>query len=279
MKKTYLNIALALTVAAVTFIGSTTVAQAKEQDLSWTVTYNGGESFSTTGEGANKSTIEDAMPGDTLTYNVTYANNATTAQDFYLSTSVLSSLEDNSINGGSSSATGGAYTYKITYTAPGKGAKTIFDSETIGGDNTAKEGLNQASGSNGSFVNVGTLAQGQSGVVTLTIKLDGNTQDNSYMATLAKLGFQFGTVEAGTDTGENKLIYKANEIVKNVTYKIPGGSEIVYIEDDAVALDGGNPQTGDSIIPLMICAIALLIGIGFIAWYFILTRREKEEVA
>ena len=75
-------------------------------------------------------------------------------------------------------------------------------------------------------------------------------------------------------------IENSTTVNKHVVYKIPGGKEIIYIDDDTlVPLSGGNPRTGDSVLPLVFCGIALLIGLALIMWYFRMTRDEKEEVA
>ncbi|MCR5416190.1 MAG: hypothetical protein K6E79_05280 [Pseudobutyrivibrio sp.] len=277
MKKLKFNMVLALSLLVAGLGINNMTAEAGTSKLEWTVQYNGGNSFETLGKDAQKSTLENVMPGDTLQYVVTYKNASTTTNDFYLNAEILSSLEDNSND--DTTAQGGAYSYKVSYDLNGT-TTTVFDSETVGGDSTEVAGLDQAK-SNGAYVNVGQLAAGQSGVVTIEIQLDGNSQDNSYMEKFAQLSVQFAVQDSAENNGEHTIINKENTVTKYTTYKIPGGTEIVYIDDDTlVPLAGGsNPQTGDSIVPLVVCGIALLVGIAFILLYFKMTRDEKEEVA
>lgn len=282
MKKVYLNMVLALTVLVAGFGLNNIKADAATQGLEWTVQYNGGDNFSTLGKDAAKTTIENAMPGDTLQYVVTYANSADSGvtSNFYLNAEVISSLEDNKMDGANTTknAAGGAYAFSVVYDCKGE-KETIYDSETVGGDSVVSAGLNQTKQGN-AYVQVGTLAPGESGVVTITIALDGNSQDNSYMEKIAKMNVQFAVQDVNDPGFKDDRIEKSSTVEKHVVYKIPGGKEIIYIDDDTlVPLSGGNPRTGDSILPLVFCGIALLIGLALIMWYFRMTRDEKEEVA
>lgn len=271
VKKINMVLALALVVAGIT--GHCMTVEAGTESLEWTVQYDGGKNFKTLGKDATNSSIGNAMPGDTIQYIVTYTNNSADGKtyDFYLDANVLKSLED-----GSSAAQGGGYSYKVDYEINGT-TSTVIDSETIGGDNDVSKGLNQVS--NDSYVSVGRLTKGQSGIVTVSIALDGNSQDNSYMETIAQMSIQFAVQEAGEADGKHEVIENTKTETKHVVYTIPGGSKIIYIDDELTPLAGGGPQTGDSILPLLICGITLLIGIMFIAWYFKLTKDEKKEVA
>ncbi len=62
------------------------------------------------------------------------------------------------------------------------------------------------------------------------------------------------------------------------------GDEIVHWGEDIIEMEspvplfGGNPKTGDSIIPMLVCGIGLLFGLGLIAWYFSLLGRNKKIV-
>ncbi|MBO5618301.1 MAG: hypothetical protein J6M63_06760 [Pseudobutyrivibrio sp.] len=276
MKKTYLHIALALAVTAASFVGMAEEAFAKTENVEWNVTYTGKGStgFESDYTDDIKKQISNAMPGDTLVYTANYKNASDKTMDFFLSADVLSSLEDDK-NG--KAAVGGAYSYIVTYDS-GSGEQIIYDSETVGGDNDVQKGLNQVKNGN-AFVSVGTLESNQTGRVKLEVKLDGNSQDNSYMEKLAQLSIQFATTPKTEFDPQNKTIEKKIHKTRQVVYTIPGGSEIVYIDDDEVPLDGGfNPKTGDSILPLLVCAIALVVGIGFIALYFIIEKKSNREV-
>ena len=289
MKKNYLNIALALAVAIAGFTGFSIDANAETEKVEWSVTYNGSGFDST--YSADKASLSNAMPGDTIEFSVDYINGTDGDANFYMSADVLKSLEEGA------DATGGAYSYKIISS---NFEKPIFDSETVGGDAEDVIGLAQVSSGEGAYFSLGTLSAGKSGTVTVSIALDGNSQDNAYMSTLAQLEIRFGA-EPTADLEENKTIYetitKTNSIVnkivnhdkqtivKQVAKTLGDGTQIVIIDEDKVptsgstVIGGGNPRTGDSIVPLMACGFALVIGLLLILWYFKMTKDEKEEVA
>lgn len=289
MKRKFYNVALALAVAVAGFAGFNMEAKAETEKVEWAVTYNGSGFDST--YSADKSKLTNAMPGDTIEFSVDYINGTEANADFYMSADVLKSLEEGA------TATGGAYSYKIISS---KSEEPIFDSETVGGDATDVIGLDQVKSGEGAYFALGTLAAGDSGKVTVSIALDGNSQNNAYMATLAQLEIRFGaepTSEAvqdivkhetvtKTETKVNTVTERGSEtIVQRVARTLGDGTNVVIINDDSVPLDGGtvisgaNPRTGDSIIPLIACGVALIIGLLLIVWYFRMTRDKKEEVA
>ena len=282
MKKKYMNIVLALTLVAAGFIGLKTEALADTLDpVTWTVTYDGTDTFGTTYD-ADKATVSGAMPGDTITYEVTYKNASTEAANFYMDANVVKTLEEGS------DATGGAYTYKIL---SDKSTTPLFDSETVGGDNDDVVGLTQVNGNSEAYFDLGALAVGDSGKVTVIIVLDGNTQSNSYMAAVGKLNIQFAA-EPESDNKDGIVITKTitntktiftthtnhakQKVSKKVERTLPNGTKIVVIEDEDTPLFGENPLTGDSILPLVFCGITLLLGLFLIFMYFRMTRNNKE---
>ena len=272
MKKKILNTVLALSAAVLGLMATGLDAQAATQQVSWDVNYTGSKLESS--YSADKATFTQMMPGDTAIYQVTYKNTSDKTADFYMESSVISSLEDTSLGGGSSSAKDGAYSYAISYTIDGK-ATSIYDSKTVGGDSgNTLEGLNQVQtnlkNNQGAYVYVGQLAAGKSGVVTIQVDLDGNTQDNSYMERLAKLDIQFA-VENVTTT----VNHTSN--TEQVVYTLPGGTEVVTITVPSTPTSGGNPKTGDSILPLILCGAGLGLGIILIILYFVMTGKQKKE--
>ena len=104
---------------------------------------------------------------------------------------VLSSLEDDS------EAAGGAYTYILTYTDAEGEENVLYSSETVGGlDESARPeevgvGLNEATYALDDYFYLDTYSCGQGGTITLQVVLDGETQVNSYMDTLARLQMNF----------------------------------------------------------------------------------------
>ncbi len=271
MKRLYLNMVLALTLVATSFTANKINAQAETAGIGWEVTYDG--SKITSSYDAANCKISNVMPGDTIEYTVQYNNASGEEANFYMNADVVKSLEEGS------EATGGAYSYKITYS----GSETpLFDSETVGGDADAaiaKVGLDQVNGNEGSYFSLGSLSNGDHGTVTVAITLDGNSQTNAYMATLAELEIKFGA-EPTSSAREGETVEKRNTVVKRVVNTLDGGTEVVIIDDDTIPLAGGdNPLTGDSIMPLLLCGAFLFFGLILIVWYFVMTRNKKEEVA
>ena len=131
--------------------------------------------------------LRGMQPGDDITFSIVLQNSNASATNWYMTNSVLDSLEDSV-----SIANGGAYTYQLIYSGPG-GTETLFDSDTVGGDETAggREGLNEATSSLEDFFYLDNLATGQSGTVSLRVALDGETQGNDYQSTLADLQMNF----------------------------------------------------------------------------------------
>lgn len=276
MKK-IIHLVLALTLSVAGLTGQMINADAKTQTASWNVTYDGSKLNSS--YDVDKATITSVMPGDTITYSVSYINNSSEATDFYLSADIINSLEDKNADGTSASGiNGGAYSYKLSYTVDGV-ETSIYNSDTIGGDSEAIKGLNQAKTNldNGKslYFPVGTLKQGGSGTVNITIVLDGNSQDNDYMTKLASLDVKFGVEKAVTEPTTNVV---NNTVTKSVVYTIPGGQQVVAIDEPRVPLAGG-PVTGDSLIPIIVCTSTLVIGIILIGWYFIICKKQRKEEA
>lgn len=276
MKKKLMNIVLALSLISVGFIGTDSFSYAKTQTVGWDVSYDGNKFTST--YDVSKASITSAMPGDTIDYSIVYKNTSDTAAVFYLNTDIINSLEEKSIGGGSSDATGGAYSYKLSYKINDK-EQVIYDSETIGGDNTTVLGLKQAEGNakdnEAVYFNVGQLAASESGTINISIALDGNSQDNSYMSKLATLDVKFGVekVEKPADKVERSTS------VNRVVYTTPGGVEVVTLEDPSVPLaiqNTGNPVTGDSLLPIVFCTVAMLIGIILVVTYMVLSKKQGE---
>lgn len=280
MKKLYINFMLALfTVVGVFSLGSTVNAAEEDPSVSWAVTYDGSAlSSDLTNEEATKA-ITSAMPGDTISISVDYVNGSSKTTDWYMSSQVLSSLES------SSEAAGGGYTYSISYDNGTGNVTTIYDSKSLGGDNDTVKGLLQAnaitdSDEGTSYLYVGQLASGKNGTVYISIKLDGTSQTNSYMDTLASLGISFGVEETATDS---------KTIVNNVVTTLPSGVKVVQVkgdsriitipDEDTPLAGGGTPQTGDSILPLVVSAAALLVGIMLLLWYFKKAKELREEEA
>ncbi|MBE5911508.1 hypothetical protein [Pseudobutyrivibrio sp.] len=275
MKKKILNMVLALALTMAGLMGTGFSSSASTQTTGWDVTYDG--KGITSSYDVSKSTITSVMPGDTVIFNVDYKNTSDKSADFYLSTDIINSLEEKNIDGSAANISGGAYSYELSYTLNGT-TTIIYNSETLGGDNTTVLGLNQIQGTlkngEGTYFDVGIVPAGGMGTVKIEIALDGNSQDNSYMEKLASLDVRFGVENVEPATTNTVTENKSRTVV----YEVPGGTEVILI-DEGVVPTSANPQTGDSPLPIIICSAMMLLGIGLILWYFLLTKNKREKVA
>ncbi|MBE6009034.1 MAG: hypothetical protein E7236_00035 [Lachnospiraceae bacterium] len=173
--------------------------------------------------------LNEMQPGDTLTYTVDVKNSGAKDTDFWMSNKILASFEDNG------TASNGAYTYKLEYTGPG-GSEVFYNSGAVGGD--AEKGLYGVEDSidKDAYFFLGTLKKGQNGIVTVTVKLDGETQGNTYQNADASLELIFGVEEATPTTKtENKNITKT--ITKSSDVKT--GDDFNMIPAYIIALAAG----------------------------------------
>ena len=138
--------------------------------------------------------VQGMQPGDQAIITLRLANQHSASTNWYMTNEVLSSPEDSR-----DTASGGAYTYRLVYTGSDGAEDVLFDSDTVGGDEIgeAGEGLNEATSGLEDFF-LDTLTTGQSGVITLTVALEGETQGNGYQDTLADLQMNFA-VELNDD--------------------------------------------------------------------------------
>lgn len=150
--------------------------------------------------------VKGIQPGDAITFTVTLRNDNSSETDWYMTNKVLHSLEDRSHAG----TKGGAYAYRLTYRGPG-GTRTLYDSDTVGGEQIGQggEGLHEATGALQNYFYLDTLKRGQTGVVTLRVALDGETQGNSYQDTLADLQMNFAVEKIGkvVKTGDETRLW------------------------------------------------------------------------
>lgn len=162
-------------------------------DTNWKVTVNkSGKIVSNFKSSQISETVNGMQPGDKVTFKVTLSNAYSKSAKMYMENNVLYSLEDRSRN---KATAGGAYTYKLTYTDSSGKTEEFFNSDTVGGDNVSEagEGLHEATDSLKDWFLLEELGTGKSGVVELTVMLDGETQGNNYQDTLADLEMRFAT--------------------------------------------------------------------------------------
>lgn len=179
---------MALPVQAETFYG----------DESWNVTFSSANEMMSSFSTADINDVVGGMqPGDNVIITLKLKNENPTATDWYMQNEVLYSLEDRSAN---KETGGGAYTYRLFYTDKSGTVETLFDSDTVGGENGETvddmlsgmgEGLHGATNALKDYFYLDTVQNGEGGTITLEVALDGETQGNSYQDTLADLQMNF----------------------------------------------------------------------------------------
>lgn len=207
--------------------------------------YTGGDGWSVTFDGKKmnstfKSTdIDDAIyqlqPGDSINIHLALENASQEATNWYMSNEVLQSLEDSK-----STAEGGAYSYILTYMNPQGEQETLYSSEAVGGEtvNQSGEGLHQATDSLKDFFYLDQLESGEKAEVTLMVKLEGETQGNSYQDTLAKLQMNFAVELTGS----------SSSVLPNFQKFVKTGDDTPILIFSLIALIGG-----------ILCVVAIVL--------------------
>ena len=184
MKKTILTALMAFALA----MGSFGMAFADSNSASWNVTFNADKKMVSD---YNQNTIDEDLqqmqPGDDLTLNVFIKNDSADSTDWYMTSTVIRSLED------ANEASGGAYTYVLSYNGT-----ELYNSARVGGD--GMQGLHEIDDATGSWLHVATLAPGQSGTVQLYMALDGMTQENAYQGRVGELQINFAVEDTTEPT-------------------------------------------------------------------------------
>ena len=130
------------------------------------------------------------VPGDEASYVITMETTDDKAADWYVKNTVVKSFED------SSSAANGAFSMELAYQGPATTENTLYSSASLGGE--GEEGLHQADKAMEDYIYLGRLAQGEKGTFRISIGLDGESQTNTYMNTMADLEVIFA-VEPNAD--------------------------------------------------------------------------------
>lgn len=178
-------------------LANTAFAKTFTGEDDWQVTFTGKAEMSSNFKTSDLDDLILGMqPGDDVIISIKLSSEHKETTDWYMTNEVLSSLEDHS-----NAASGGAYTYTLSYVGPDGEENVLFDSDTVGGETVGSggEGLNEATNALKDFFYLDTIKTGESGTITLRVALDGETQGNGYQDTLADLQMNFA-VELQTDT-------------------------------------------------------------------------------
>ena len=156
-------------------------------------------------------TVQDALsrlqPGDTATFTITLKNEHSATTRWYMTNTVLKSLED----AARASIQNGAYSYYLSYErGDGTNFVELFNSDRVGGesrfidnDGNLRQGLFEATDGLEDWFALDTLASGETGKIVLSVALDGETQGNVYQDTLAQVKMNFAVELDAPEKGTN----------------------------------------------------------------------------
>ena len=255
-KKTLRSLLLAGVLTAVMLITGlgTVLVSAKtypQNDPGWYVTYT---TFGTMKSNFKSSKAAIALnlmePGDDARFRIAVKNDNSKTTYWYLQNKVIKSFED------SAKASGGMYSYRLSYRDNKTGAETVYyDSTMVGGEaaSPAGVGLHQATYNwENEWLYMDKLAEGEGGTVELYVKLDGETLGNNYMDTAAELTLEF-----------------AVELESSTTQIIPGGGWGI----------ASGVKTGDDTPIALYLGLAAAAGVVLlIIAVFAMKRRKKEAM-
>lgn len=258
MKKKWLASVLALLLAV-------TPITAYAEDFSggdgWKVSFDGKKMTSTFKNSDIDDKVYEMEPGDTVDFHIQLKNEYKQTTDWYMTNEVLKSLED-----AQTVAEGGAYSYILTYIKQDGTKETLYSSEEVGGEtkNASGEGLHQATNSLKDYFYLDRLKSGQSGEITLKVKLEGETQGNTYQDTLAKLQMNFAVelVDESTTPG---------------TPGNPGSDNPTPTNTSSGRSSRTTVKTGDNSRVLLYSVIALIAGLICAGAVVYNVRQKKEE--
>ena len=268
MKKRYGGLML----AACLLLGSTVTVQAEEYTADgWKTWYADGKMTSNFDSSDVAGSVSSLLPGDSVTIRLDLENQDKKSTDWYMTNEVISSLEDSQ-----ESASGGAYTYILTYTDSAGAVTTLYSSENVGGEKNSPsgEGLHEASQED--YFYLDRLDSGKSGSVSLTVALDGETNGNGYQNTLARLQMAFAVepVNSGGGGGGNG----GDGGGDSDDGSGGGGGESTPEEGaSSVAYTLGSVQTSDANNLVLWSALALIAGLGLMLFGLFCYRRERRE--
>lgn len=235
---------------------ATAYADDYKADQTWHVYYSEGQLGSDFNSREMSQSISDMEPGDSLSFSVQLETDED-GTDFWMKNTAVKSFEDNE------EASGGAYTYKLVYSKGGK--KTVlYDSGAVGGEDTeGGTGLHKATGALEDFFYLGSLKSGEKGKVTLTVALDGATQNNSYQTADAEIDLTFAAEASGEAVTED-----------------PDKEPQDQTDEDGPDKESSNSssvQTGDTSNMMPVYIIAAASGVLLLILAAARRRKDKKE--
>lgn len=241
------------------------------------VTFTGDQKLvSTFGTSDVNSQISGLMPGDTAAFSVTLENGDSGETQWYMKNSIIKSMEEMSENGGASGATGGAYSYRLTYIPSEGDPVVLFDSTALGGDGDL--GLHGADEALEDHLYLGDLMAGEEGTVLLEVGLDGETQDNSYMIKTANLSMNFAVIpqlQGGPGSDTHRTVRR--EVVNDQVVYLDENGDLIPLDDLAARIkNAGLVKTGDGAALSVWTVAACGSGILLMAYGLFAAGRRKK---
>ena len=252
-------------------------ARAETLSSEWNVAFTADNKMDTDYTAADlNAAVYSMQPGDSMVITLNLKNANASPSNWYMKNEIIQSLEETA----GANASGGAYEYELTYIDPAGATEILFTSTTVGGETTGdRVGLHGATSGLEDYFYLDTLENGQKGVITLRVELDGETQGNNYQNTLASLQMQFAV---DTTVSYNRTV---TEVVDDENPGADPGTDPGNTGDPGTGGNGngGNRtnivKTGDesNLMPYIIAAAISGILLLVLAIYGVKERRKARK--
>ena len=200
-KKLFAMFLMALLIFTLT---TTAFAETIPGQSGWYVEFNNKQKMvSNFSSGDIADALSNVQPGDETTVTVTVRNTSGVTVDWYMLNNIIQTLEE------SNGAKNGGYTYILTYTPSSGSALELYNSNRVGGggedaggtdySNPTEQGLKEIKDALKDYMFLERMDSGKSGVVTLYVALDGESQDNSFQDAEADLQLRFAVEVVPTE--------------------------------------------------------------------------------
>ncbi|MBQ3802679.1 MAG: hypothetical protein IJK03_05825 [Oscillospiraceae bacterium] len=196
-KKLFAMLLMALLMITLT---ATAFAETIPGASGWYVEFNSKQKMeSNFSSGDIADALSNVQPGDETTVTVTVRNTSGVTVDWYMLNNIIQTLEE------SNGAKNGGYTYILTYSPSSGSALELYNSNKVGGGgqagytNPTDDGLKEIEDALKDYMFLERMDSGNSGVVTLYVALDGESQDNSYQNAEADLQLRFAVEVVPTE--------------------------------------------------------------------------------
>ena len=215
------SLALCLVIAAVLPLN----VSAESKSYDGECYFNGHKIVSTFNSGEIADAVSDLQPGDDVSFTVKYTNEYSESTDWYMENEVIQTLEKadeaRKVPSGTGTPEDGGYTYELIHEDKNGNTSVLFSNSDVGGEARPADmqGLEQATNALDEWFYIQTLEKGESGVVTLNVAFDGETEVNDYMDTDGGLEVRFaveltptgsdsdsGSSTRRVETGDNRSL-------------------------------------------------------------------------